>query len=502
MNVILADNKVPYCTDELFTLLGINLPPLPKSDQHHKSTKQINSMEGDLQVGSNRNSFLTSIAGSMRRIGMGSKALEAALMALNKTQIRPPLPDQEVQQIVKSILRYSPSVSSQTINNNHHISPALEMKDGLIDFSRISPPPRDYAVEDLIVLSKVSVLAGLGGVSKTMLSMHMAVSVALGLPFLDKPTLLGSVILILGEEDSDEIARRFNAIAKIMALTDEQLDLVKSRIKAFPLNGLDARLTRKQLGSLEATEFTDEVIAASNKLHAESKLPVNLIILDHAGLIHGGEFNSREDVVQTMRQVSLISQQSKASVLVLAHSPKTAVGKEKADSNDVAGSAAWVDLARSVFVLRTMDESEAKEFAIKKEMIKNYASLTVVKNNYGPTGTRFWLQRTTVDSHSVSVLEHASLFRPAQIMTLDEQLQGRIISQVKSSHGKYSKRGFVDAHTGSHSLIKAPKRTIQSALDDLIVKGEIVVKKPSEEIRKFFGLHHNIKETLHLKEEV
>jgi hypothetical protein len=284
-----------------------------------------------------------------------------------------------------------------------------------------------------------------------------------------------------------------------MSLSDEQIALVKARIRAFPMNGLDARLTKKQIGALESTEFTAEVIAASKTLATESDVPVRLIVLDHAGLIHGGEFNSREDVVQTMRQVNFIAQESEAAVMVLAHSPKTAIGKEKADSNDVAGSAAWVDLARAVFVLRTMDDAEGKTFGIGSDMRKNYASLSIVKNNYGPTGGEFWLQRVTVESHSVSVLEHVHLSIPLAPVTGIEGLQKRIISTITQHQGKYSRRGFIDAYTGDKSYIKAPKRTIEQALDNIITSGEVTIKPPTDEVRKQWNLHHKVKETLHSK---
>lgn len=498
MNVILADIAEQYSTDDLFAKLGITWSPTTTYQSDAKSQANRSRASGDLIIENNRNNELARIAGYMRSMGLGYEAIEATLIATNETQVKPPLSVTEVRQVATSIMRYTAGRVS-TATGSSQTSARLASADGLIEFSPTTPTPRVYVLQDLIVAVKVCVLAGLGGVSKTMLSMQLAVCVALGLPYMGKATLLGGVMLILGEEDAEEIARRFNAIVKAMKLNDEQIALVKKRIWAFPMNGSDSRLTKKQVGSLEATEFTAEVVAASKALTAEAELPVRLIVLDHAGLIHGGEFNSREDVVQTMRQVNLIAQTSEAAVMVLAHSPKTAIGKEKADSNDVAGSAAWVDLARAVFVLRTMDDTEGKAFGINPDMRKNYASLSVVKNNYGPTGDRFWLQRVTVESHSVSVLEHVGLTTPTGPLTGAEALQKRIVSTIAQHLGKYSKRGFIDAYTGDDSYIKAPKRSIECALDDLIAQGEVLINPPTADVRQQWNLHHAIKETLHLK---
>jgi RecA-family ATPase len=377
--------------------------------------------------------------------------------------------------------------------------PRLGNEDGLINFSNTLPTPRVYVLQDLIVAVKVCVLAGLGGVSKTMLAMQWAVCVALGLPYMGKETLLGAVLFILGEEDSEEIDRRFNAIVKAMNLTAEQIALVQKRIRAFPMNGLDARLTRKQAGALEGTDFTAEVIAASKALEIEAGVPVRLVILDHAGLIHGGEFNSREDVVQTMRQVTFIAQECKAAVLVLAHSPKTAVGKDKADSNDVAGSAAWVDLARAVFVLRTMDDAEGKNLGVEPEVRKNYASLAVVKNNYGPTGDLFWLQRVTVENYGVSILNPVNLVKPILAMKGVAVLQSLIVSKIKSHISLYSKTGFRDKHHGKTGPLKASKNEIDLALDDLLNRGVLILREPLDAERKQFGLHHTTKLVLDVK---
>ena len=145
-----------------------------------------------------------------------------------------------------------------------------------------------------------------------------------------------------------------------------------------------------------------------------------------------------------------------------------------------------------------MDEAEGKKFGINTDMTKNYASLSIVKNNYGPTDESYWLRRNTIESHSVSVLEHVNLLVPIAPLKGGEELQRRIISKIECQNGKFSRRGFIDAHTGKDSNLKATKRGIVRALDELIAQGEILIKSPTSETRKQFNLHHTIKETLHL----
>ena len=54
-----------------------------------------------------RNHTLTSLAGTMRRPGMSLEAIEAALLAEN-ARYDPPLPEDEVRKIVRSVGRYQP----------------------------------------------------------------------------------------------------------------------------------------------------------------------------------------------------------------------------------------------------------------------------------------------------------------------------------------------------------------------------------------------------------
>jgi Primase C terminal 1 (PriCT-1) len=50
-----------------------------------------------------------SLAGTMRRRGMGFDEIEAALFVTNNKRCDPPLPEDEVKQIASSVCRYEPT---------------------------------------------------------------------------------------------------------------------------------------------------------------------------------------------------------------------------------------------------------------------------------------------------------------------------------------------------------------------------------------------------------
>jgi hypothetical protein len=61
-----------------------------------------------------RNSSLASFAGSMRRRGMSETAISAALKIENREKCNPPLDDDEVERIAKSVSKYEPSIQIQS----------------------------------------------------------------------------------------------------------------------------------------------------------------------------------------------------------------------------------------------------------------------------------------------------------------------------------------------------------------------------------------------------
>lgn len=94
----------------------VPLPPLP-----HSLAERLNGKPGGngkaeplperIREGQ-RNATLTSLAGSLRRRGASYEAILAALQEENRLRCDPPLPDDEVMRIAKSVARYEPAEAS------------------------------------------------------------------------------------------------------------------------------------------------------------------------------------------------------------------------------------------------------------------------------------------------------------------------------------------------------------------------------------------------------
>jgi hypothetical protein len=86
--------------------------------------------DGEVILEGGRNDKLTSLAGSMRCRGMTQTAIEAALLAENAERCNPPLTDDEVRGIAKSVARYSPS-GNGTVSSSATVAtyPAMALEE-------------------------------------------------------------------------------------------------------------------------------------------------------------------------------------------------------------------------------------------------------------------------------------------------------------------------------------------------------------------------------------
>ncbi|HEY1943493.1 MAG TPA: AAA family ATPase [Roseiarcus sp.] len=366
----------------------------------------------------------------------------------------------------------------------------LDLHNGQIVIDTAEPAPRDYTLEDFLLPGKSAVLAGLGGVSKTQLAIQLSIALVLGRGFMGKAVRSGNVIAILGEEDKDEIARRVNAVVRYEKLDGAQIHRLETSILAFPLVGRDIRLTATGENGLAEQDFAESIIAA-----ARSMGDVRLIVLDHLALIHGGDHNAREDAALTMTIVNRIAQETGASVLVLAHTPKSASQQDESDASMIAGSTAFVDQARGAWVLARMREGEARKFGISGEDRKQYVSLTIVKNNYGPTGEVVWFKRVPFDG--VGLLEHVILSAQATSAQNVADLEARIVAFVGVYPGQYSKTRLRDSQSGKkNGRFKASKSELEGAIETLIADGRLVNRPPSALERTTFDLGPRVQHVL------
>jgi hypothetical protein len=189
-------------------------------------------------------------------------------------------------------------------------------------------PKTDWVVEDLAVGSEAWVVAGDGGVGKSMFVMALALAVAGGdATFLGKKILKHGPVLYVDEENSADLAvQRLNALTA----PDPTPDLKDTPWLRKP------SLTAMQAKNLEYLWYAGvDLLGEPEKLHEEAlEIQPVLVIVDSLSRVSiGGEENSNPDMTRLMRAgVIPIARDTGAAVLILHHTDKEGRGPRGATS--------------------------------------------------------------------------------------------------------------------------------------------------------------------------
>lgn len=266
---------------------------------------------------------------------------------------------------------------------------AKEFLQGLWSLGEISdgydnkPDPILWAFQNCIPGGKVTLLAGAGGSSKSMLTLTLAVQNAiqepLG-PFV--PGDAGKALLIVAEEDRADIARRVHAIRCANTFSDMQGRLIKDRVGVVSVRGLDWRLLcRDEAGNLQETDRVDYLIDEVNALG-----DVRFLVLDPLVAFNGANENDNAEMARLMFTFDRIAEKTGAAVVVVHHVNKGGqiTSLNEATQAVIRGASALVDNARSAILLTRMPRGDAPLYGLKAEDAGRFVVCRFVKNNYGP----------------------------------------------------------------------------------------------------------------------
>lgn len=390
-------------------------------------------------------------------------------------------------------LPYPATTPSAAIRGPSHAVTAYSH--GKMTIPTVPPPPRTYIFGDVVVPGTVAVMAGAGGTVKTGLAIQACIHGALGQKL--GPIQMGSFasLMFLAEETTAERDRRFGALCSRLSAQDRAQ--VEQRVRCCAEAGNDLRLTALADGNVIETHWVDEIIALAHTHSAQAGAHVGLIVVDHARLVMSGDPIASDHVTALLRALNRVAVSTGSAVLLLAHSPKSTIGKDaEADASEVFGSGAFVDHSRAAFVLHTMREKEAKHFGFNDSQRKQHVSLSVVKANYGKSDQQWWLRKDVVQGWQVVELVPVFLLPKGQAQT-HSSLVRKIVDMVKAEPGKLTRRALRD-RAGVKRALGASEREVGDALQRGLDEGLLVLREPTEAERKQHRLSPNVREVVDL----
>lgn len=201
-----------------------------------------------------------------------------------------------------------------------------------IDWRALStrePPLRRWAIRGWIGFGHVSLLAGVGGIGKTLMAQQIASALALGRRVIDEVQGPISSLLWACEDDRDELWRREVAIARWL---DAPLDAFADGLHIQARHGLENTLASAEYGRLLFSPLLAELREQAEDLRAE------VVILDNVAQLYGANENDRHQVTAFCNALS--GALPGRAVLLLAHPARSA-------GSEFSGSSAWEAVART-----------------------------------------------------------------------------------------------------------------------------------------------------------
>lgn len=225
-------------------------------------------------------------------------------------------------------------------------------------------PPREWWIEDLIPMRQVTILAGDGGVGKSLLALQIGAAGALQCETLGMQPLPGRVMYLGAEDEDTEFQRRLHDI--VYAHQREFSDLEDFMLA--PMADADALLSIPNKSAvMEPTplwlQFADDARDFKPKL----------IVLDTAADLFGGDEIKRAQVRQFVSMLRKLAIEVDCAIVLLTH-PSVAGMQTGTGSS---GSTAWNNSVRSrLYLTRPEGKDEDPDLRVLKTM----------KANYGKTG--------------------------------------------------------------------------------------------------------------------
>ena len=331
-------------------------------------------------------------------------------------------------------------------------------------------PERHWLVLNRIPMGNVTILNGDGAAGKTTIALQLVEATVSGADWLhsiiDHP---GKAIFFTGEEDHDEIHRRFASIAAhrgkdLAELAD--IELICRPDEDAVLGQAD------RAGRVQPTQLYNKLL-----LHAVERSP-SLIVIEAAADVFSGNENDRAQVRQFIALLRRLAIRSGAAVMLLAHPSLSGLNSGKGTS----GSTAWNNSSRSRLYFTISEKAD-------EDREKDVRELRIMKSNYGPPGEVVrlrWQNGVFVPVSSMASYERVKVeaeIDEVYLKCLDAMhASGRDVSSLKNAP-TYGPTEFVRMPQAGGCR----KKALEAAQERLFAAGRIEVREvgPPSRRRKY-----------------
>ncbi len=266
---------------------------------------------GDIIRAGHRDQTLTSLAGTMRRRGMGEGEIVAALLVTNRERCHPPLDDEHVRKVARSIARYSPTQPPpMSMSDDRYNGRRVDVAALLAEPDTVIPWRCGHFAAD----GYLTVLAGRGGEGKSWLALALALGVSTGTEQAGISCRRGRALIFDAENGRDLLRRRLRSAG------------VTDGVGIVLVDGLDIVKDAAWFAAAIREEKADLVVFDSLRM-----------------LTSGRDEDKSGDMEQPLSTLRRIARNTRAAIVLVHHRGK--------GTADFRGSSVIVDQTDLLFAL-------------------------------------------------------------------------------------------------------------------------------------------------------
>ena len=213
-----------------------------------------------------------------------------------------------------------------------------------MDYFEDNLPEPEWLIQDIMNRNTVAMLAGEGGIGKSMLAMQMACALSSGTDFMGLSCPTDVPVIYLNAEDTRlKFNRRIRSYRQMLMMADilsqHQHDLIAKQLFYYGAENSFARFTRKEIKELV------------NSINAVTKGQRPVILVDPLITFAEGDENDNKAMGATIDMFRLLRNHTDSSVMFMHHSGKS-------EGAEYRGASALKDGVRQAYSLKQMTDEE------------------------------------------------------------------------------------------------------------------------------------------------